>query len=198
MEAETPFRILLPILIIVFALHRGYYIKNHSQPDDVTLKKREESIASKVGGWLGVIAFISVLAFVINPSWLAFASLSFPVWMRWAGVVLTLNGFALLQWAQVTLGKSWSDTPRMIKEQALITSGPYQFIRHPIYTAFILILGSNLLISANGFIGLAWLSMTVLEVASRVGVEESVMLEFFGDQYRDYMKNTGRLLPRWI
>jgi len=195
---ETLFRIILPVLIITFAMHRGYYVKNHSQPDGITLKKRQQGLASKVGGVLGLIGFISVIAFVINPSWLAFASLSFPDWVRWAGVALTLAGFALLQWAQVTLGKSWSDTPRMMKEQALITSGPYQFIRHPVYTAFILILGSALLISANWFIGLAWLGMTVLEVASRVDFEESLMLEYFGDRYRDYMKKTGRLLPRLI
>jgi len=147
---------------------------------------------------LGLIGFISVIAFVINPNWLAFASLSFPIWLRLVGIALALAGFALLQWAQVTLGKSWSDTPRMMKEQTLITSGPYQFIRHPIYTAFVLILGSALLISANWLIGLAWLGMTVLEVASRVGFEESLMLEYFGDQYREYMKKTGRLLPRLI
>lgn len=195
---ETLFRIILPVLIIAFAVHRGYYVKNHSQPEDVTLKKRQEGIASKVSGVLAVIGFISVIAFAINPNWLAFASLSFPVWLRWVGVALALAGFALLQWAQVTLGKSWSDTPRMMKEQTLITSGPYQFIRHPIYTAFVLILGSALLISANWLIGLAWLGMTVLEVASRVGFEESLMLEYFGDQYREYMKKTGRLLPRLI
>ena len=195
---ETLFRIILPVLIITFAVHRGYYVKNHSQPDDVTLKKRQQGMGSKVSGVLGLLGFISVIAFAINPSWLAFASLAFPVWLRWTGVALTLAGFALLQWAQVTLGKSWSDTPRMMKEQVLITSGPYQFIRHPIYTAFILILGSTLLISANWFIGLAWLGMTVLEVASRVGFEESLMLEYFGDQYRDYMQKTGRLLPRFI
>jgi protein-S-isoprenylcysteine O-methyltransferase Ste14 len=195
---ETLFRIILPVLIIAFAAHRGYYVKNHSQPEDVTLKQRQEGIASKVSEVLGLIGFISVIAFVINPNWLAFASLSFPVWLRWVGIALALAGFALLQWAQVTLGKSWSDTPRMMKEQTLITSGPYQFIRHPIYTAFVLILGSALLISANWLIGLAWLGMTVLEVASRVGFEESLMLEYFGDQYREYMKKTGRLLPRLI
>jgi protein-S-isoprenylcysteine O-methyltransferase Ste14 len=107
-------------------------------------------------------------------------------------------GFAFLQWAQNTLGKNWSDTPRMIKEQALITSGPYQFIRHPIYTAFLLILGSTLFISSNWLIGLAWIGMTLLELASRIRFEEGLMLEYFGDQYRAYMKRTGRLLPKII
>jgi protein-S-isoprenylcysteine O-methyltransferase Ste14 len=113
-------------------------------------------------------------------------------------VALALTGFALLQWAEVTLGRSWSDTPRMMKGQTLIISGPYQVIRHPIYTAFILILGSTLLISSNWLVGLAWLGMTALEVISRIDFEESLMLEYFGDQYKDYMKKTGQLLPRLI
>jgi len=195
---ETLFRIILPILIIAFAVHRGYYVKNHSKPEEATLKKREEGLASKISGVLGSIGFISVIAFVINPAWLSFASLSLPLWLRWAGVGIALIGFVLLQWSQVTLGKSWSDRPRMMKDQRLITDGPYHFIRHPIYTAFIFILGSTLLISSNWFIGLAWVGMTILEVISRIDFEESLMLEYFGEHYQEYMKKTGRLLPKLI
>jgi len=198
METETIFRILLPVLIIAFAAHRGYYVKNHSKPEGDTLKKREEGTASKVAGLLGLLGFISVLAYAINPKWIAFADLALPVWLRWAGVGIALAGFALLQWAQVTLANSWSDTPRMLKEQSLITSGPYRLIRHPIYTAFILILSSTLFISSNWLIGLGWSGMTILETVSRIGFEESLMIEYFGDQYRDYMKKTGLLLPKVI
>lgn len=145
-----------------------------------------------------MIGFVAILMYAIRPTWLAWSSLPLPLWLRWTGVGMALLGFKLLQWAQLTLGKNWSDTPRMIKEQSLITSGPYQYIRHPIYTAFLLILGSTFLISANWLLGLAWLGMTVLEVASRIGFEENLMLEYFGDQYREYMKRTGRLLPKLI
>ena len=198
METETIFRILLPVLIVAFAAHRGYYVKNYSKPEEATVKKREEGLASKIAGLLGMAGFIAVLAFAINPKWLAFASLAFPTWLRWSGIGIAILGFALLQWAQMTLANSWSDTPRMMKEQNLITSGPYRAIRHPIYTAFILILGSTLFISSNWLIGLCWLGMTTLEVISRIGFEESLMLEFFGDQYREYMKKTGRLLPKVV
>jgi len=195
---ETVSRAILPVLIIAFALHRGYYIKRHSRPDKETLRQREEGITSKVAGLLGMLGFVSMIIFVINPGWLDWATLPFPGWVRWTGLAIALVGFALLQWAQTTLGRSWSDMPRMMKEQTLVISGPYHAIRHPIYTAFVLILGSTLLISANWSIGLAWLSMTLLEIFSRIHFEESLMLEYFGDQYREYMKRTGRLLPKLI
>jgi len=198
METETIFRIILPILIISFAAHRGYYVKYHSKPEDATVKQREEGIVSKLAGLLGMAGFISVVAYVINPNWLAFGSLSFPIWIRWTGLGIALVGFALLQWSQVTLVNSWSDTPPMMKEQTLITSGPYHSIRHPIYTAFILILSSTLFISSNWLIGLCWAGMTIMEVVSRIGFEETLMLEYFGEQYREYMKTTGRLFPRLI
>lgn len=194
---ETLFRIILPLLLLAFAAHRGYYVRRHGEEKN-TLKKREEGLASKIAGILGITGFIAILIYAIQPAWLSWASLPLPLWMRWSGVGIALAGFALLQWAQNTLGKNWSDTPRMIKEQSLITSGPYHFVRHPIYTAFLLILGSTLLISANWLIGLAWIGMTVLEVASRIGFEEKLMLEYFGDQYHEYMKRTGKLLPKII
>ena len=196
MQAETIFRITLPLLLVLFIAHRGYYIKTHSKPEEATLKKREEGMLSKAAGLLRILGFISVLAFVIHPNWLAFANRAFPSWLRWAGIGIAILGFFLLQWAQVTLGKSWSDMPRMMKKQALITSGPYHFIRHPIYAAFILILGSTLFISANWLIGTAWIGMTVLEVVSRIRFEENLMIEYFGDEYRQYMKRTGQFLPK--
>ncbi|MBC7878178.1 MAG: isoprenylcysteine carboxylmethyltransferase family protein [Anaerolineales bacterium] len=196
MQTETIFRIILPVLIIAFAAHRGYYVKNYSKPEEATVKQREEGIISKLAGLLGMIGFIAVLIYVINPAWLAWSTLHLPLWFRWTGLGIAVIGFVLLQWAQVTLANSWSDTPRMMKEQTLITSGPYRTIRHPIYTAFLLILGSTLLISSNWLIGLCWAGMTVIEIISRIGFEESIMLEYFGDQYREYMKKTGRLFPR--
>ena len=197
MESETIFRILLPALLVAFSGHRGYYIRKHGEERN-TLKRREESLISKIAGILGMIGFVASVVYAIRPDWLSWASLPLPLWLRWAGVILALLGFVLLQWAQTTLGKSWSDTPRMIKEQALITSGPYQLIQHPIYTSFLMILGATLMISANWLIGLAWSGMAVLEIASRIGFEETLMHEFFGDQYREYMKHTGRLFPKII
>lgn len=197
MNTETVFRIILPVLLIAFAAHRGYYVHKHGREEN-TLKKREEGLASRIAGLLGLVGFLAAIAYAIWPGRVTWAALPLPLWLRWIGVGVALLGFALLQWSQNSLGKNWSDTPRMIKEQSLVTSGPYRFIRHPIYTAFILILGSTLLISANWLIGFAWMGMTILEVTSRIGFEEKLMLEYFTDQYRAYRKRTGLLFPKWI
>ena len=196
METQTLFRIILPTLIVLFVIHRGYYVGRHSKPETETVKRREEDAISKFAALLSVIGFVTIAAHVANAAWMSWADLPFPAWLRWTGVGIAVIGFALLQWAQNTLGKNWSDMPRLLKGQSLITSGPYQYIRHPIYTAFLLILGSTFLISANWMIGLAWIGMSALEVASRIGYEEALMLESFGDQYREYMKKTGRLFPK--
>jgi protein-S-isoprenylcysteine O-methyltransferase Ste14 len=195
METDLIFRILLPAMIIGFVVHRGYYVRKHGAEKD-SLKRREEGLVSKMAGILGLLGFVSAIVYAVYPGWLAWADLHLPLWLRWLGIAIALLGFALLQWSQNTLGKNWSDTPRMIEGQSLVTTGPYRFVRHPIYTTFILILGSTLLISSNGLVGLAWIGMTVLEVFSRIGFEENLMLEYFGDQYRSYMKKTGRFFPR--
>lgn len=196
MDTQTIFRIILPALIVLFVVHRGYYVSKHSRPEDQTVKRRKEGIASTIAGLLSMIGFVAITAQVANPEWISWADFPLPAWLRWTGVAVALLGFGLLQWSQNTLGKNWSDTPRMMKEQSLITSGPYQYVRHPIYTAFFLILSSTLLISANWMIGAAWIGMTVVEIASRIQFEESLMIEYFGDQYREYMKKTGSLLPK--
>jgi|SRR5690349_19768495 len=198
METETIFRIILAVLIFAFILHRGYYNAKHPEIKQDTLKKFDETLPTRLAAILGIVAWIGTMAYIIQPAWLSWSTLPLPLWLRWTGVGIALTGFALLQWAQNTLGKSWSDTPRMMKEQALVIAGPYQLIRHPIYTAFLLILGSTLFISSNWLIGLAFAAMTALEIASRIGFEEALMIEYFGEQYREYMQKTGRLFPKVI
>ena len=109
METETVFRFILPLVMITFVAHRGYYVRKHGKEQN-TLKKREDGPVTRLAGVLGIIGLFSLLVYVVNPGWLSWASLSLPLWLRWAGIGMAVFGFALLQWAQNTLGKNWSDT----------------------------------------------------------------------------------------
>ncbi|TAK12075.1 MAG: isoprenylcysteine carboxylmethyltransferase family protein [Anaerolineae bacterium] len=195
---ELVFRILLLLLFIGFIANRAYTTRKAEAAGTTAQKERADTPLLKLANLLALPALMGTLAAVFSPRWMAWAALDLPDWARWAGLGVALAGFALLQWAQVTLGKNWSDRPRLLAGQELVTGGPYHWVRHPIYTAFLMILGSMLLISANWFVGGLWLAMTGIEVAARVKYEESLLAETFGKAYESYAATTGRLLPRLL
>jgi protein-S-isoprenylcysteine O-methyltransferase Ste14 len=192
---DLPFRIALAVIFVAFVAHRAYYTRKFPPSADDTIDEKKGGAASAVAGILAMVGLASLLIYLFFPGLLAWASLPFPDWLRWCGVIVALLGFGLLQWSQQTLGHSWSDTPRITGRQELVTGGPYRWMRHPIYTAFLLILGSPLLISANWLLGGAWIGMAAIDIASRIRYEEEKMLARFGDEYQAYMQRTGRLLP---
>ncbi len=196
MENQNTFRVLLALLIIFFVAHRGYYHKKLAHLIDATPKAKKDKSSSVLANVMGLAAGLSVLAYIINPQWMSWSTLQFPVWLRWLGLGMALVGFVLLQWSQKTLGQNWSSEPRLLEGQELVTGGPYRWIRHPIYTAFILIATAPLLISANWSIGCLLIGMIAIDIASRITTEESLMMAQFGDEYRTYMQSTGRLIPR--
>lgn len=162
------------------------------------LEQPKPGRATQIANLLALPALLSTVIYVIAPARMSWSALRIPTWLRWLGVGVALSGFALLQWSQETLGKNWSDAPRLVEGQEMIASGPYRWIRHPIYAAFLLILGSLLLISANWFVGGMWIGMTGLDVASRIRTEEAMMAGQFEERYRAYMRRTGQLVPRLV
>ncbi len=195
MRADLIFRVSLLMLFIAFIAHRAYYTRRLGRRDEPTTEPEDRSAATRLATLLSVPALLATLVYIVNPRWIAWGTIAFPGWVRWSGVGIALLGFGLLQWAQQALGDNWSDTPRLVEGQTLVTAGPYRRIRHPIYTAFLLIMSAPLLISANWVVGFLWLALTALAVRSRVVIEELLMLAQFGDRYREYMRETGRLLP---
>jgi protein-S-isoprenylcysteine O-methyltransferase Ste14 len=197
MNTEIIFRILLAAVFAAFVAHRGYYTRKYGQAGRETLERREDTPIQRLVNLLALPGLAAAILYAAYPAWVAWASLPFPAGLRWLGVGIALAGFALLQWAHQALGKNWSDTPRLMEEQFVVMDGPYRWIRHPIYTAFLLILGSTLLISANWVVGLPWIVVTAFETISRIRFEEALLTQTFGEQYRDYVERTGRLMPRW-
>ncbi len=196
MQSELSFRVLLVILLVAFVAHRGYYHKKCRPLANGAAATEQGKLIPTSTTVIGVLGLLATIAYVVNPRLVAWSALPVPEWLRWMGVPLALVGFILLHWAQRALGRNWSDSPRLLKAQTLVMAGPYRAIRHPIYTAFLLILAAPFLLSANWFIGSMWLAMTSLEVFSRIRVEEALMISHFGEEYRRYKAVTGRLLPR--
>ena len=121
-------------------------------------------------------------------------SVSHSAILGWTGVAVCLLGFSLAIEARRHLGRNWG-LPMSRKEQPeLVTSGPYAFIRHPIYTGLILaLLGSALGVDVF-WAGLLVPVGTYFIYSARR--EETVMLQQFPEQYAAYMARTGMLTPR--
>ena len=105
-------------------------------------------------------------------------------------------GILLREWAILSLGRAFTVVVEVNPGQSLVTSGPYRWVRHPMYTALFLVTVVYFLISANWFIGMTWIGWIVGTVASTVRDEEAVLVAKFGDEYQAYMRRTRRFLPR--
>ena len=197
MNSDVVFRITLLIVLTAFVLHRAYYTRKYARPESEVSRERESSRSQKLIGFINLLALLVTVVYLIWPDRLDGFRLPFPDWLRWFGVLVAASGFALLQWSQSTLSRNWSDTPRLLGDQELVTKGPYRRMRHPIYTAFMLILSAPLFLSANWLVGLLWIVPTFFEVTARARYEESILVERYGEAYLNYMNTTGRLLPRF-
>ena len=111
------------------------------------------------------------------------------------GTLLFAASLWLFRRTHKDLGKNWSVTLEIKDSHKLITGGVYRYVRHPMYSAFFLwalaqlVLVPNLIAGPSGLIGFGIL------YAFRIGREEAMMLDTFGEEYRDYSARTARLVP---
>jgi protein-S-isoprenylcysteine O-methyltransferase Ste14 len=75
----------------------------------------------------------------INPNIMAWSIIHLPQQIRWMGFILTMVGIIIFTWVLRSLGHNFSTTLTIRSDQTLIKSGPYKWVRHPMYTAFIII-----------------------------------------------------------
>jgi len=154
------------------------------------------------GRWMfaaRIIAFLILIAllalYAINSPLIEALSIQLPGVLRWAGLILGLASLMLWTWAQAALGKQWSTNLQLRKEHLLVATGPYALIRHPIYTAMFGWGIGVALLTANILFALLALAMAI-GILIRVPKEEQMMSGEFGQEYKKYMKKTGRFFPK--
>jgi protein-S-isoprenylcysteine O-methyltransferase Ste14 len=191
-------QILRAVLIVVFLMVGpvGFYHRLKSQATREKLDRWQEGLFMlatlrpvAMAFWLGVIAWM------VDPDWMAWSSVPLPAWLRWTAVGVMTTACGLLVWTFRCLGKNLTDTVVTRQRHTLVMHGPYRWVRHPFYDSGALLVAAVSLIAANWFIFMTGVVVLFLLIV-RTRTEEQHLVARFGDSYRAYVERTGRFLPR--
>jgi protein-S-isoprenylcysteine O-methyltransferase Ste14 len=201
MTTEIVFRVAFLILFVMLIAMRVYFMVRVRRVGGRILP--DERAVAREGGCgvlvIRVIGFFALMAFLVmyflGVKWIDVFMFPLPDWLRWVGFVLGAITMVFWTWTQVTLDTQWSAQLQLTKDHHLITTGPYAYIRHPLYMGIFGWCISLTLLTAN-WIFFAMCALSFAGLSWRVPKEEQMMIEAFGEEYKKYMQRTGRFFPR--
>jgi protein-S-isoprenylcysteine O-methyltransferase Ste14 len=110
------------------------------------------------------------------------------------GALLTMLGVAFACWARFVLGRNWSSVVQVKEDHELIQSGPYRWVRHPIYTGLLLAFFGTAM-AIGEWRGAICVVIVAVSFWFKLKLEERWMRENFGAAYESYMQRTKALIP---
>lgn len=194
MNEEALFRLLF---IAIYAVFFGVRIRYRVESARREPERRQgaESWASKVLIIAILGYFASIVLYMLDISWISWSRLAMPPWLRWLGAIVASSSVLLVAWTHRALGRQYSAEFAIQKDHVLVTTGPYARTRHPMYTALNMFSFSMALMTSNLLV-LLFAILVILPFPWIVREEELVLLETFGEEYREYMMRSGRFFPR--
>jgi protein-S-isoprenylcysteine O-methyltransferase Ste14 len=159
-------------------------------------EKREPS-PERLGHML-LMAAGYVLLFQGNRSWgvLNHRFLPDALWIAWLGSAITLVGVLFAIWARWNLGKNWSAAVTIKQGHQNIRTGPYKYIRHPIYTGMLIgVIGTALAIGE--YRGLLAFAIILFGFFRKARKEEAFLAANFGEPFQEHKQCTGFFLLRF-
>jgi len=140
--------------------------------------------------------FFTLLLYIFYPQPLGWSRFELPLWARWVAVGAGLLVIPFIYWVFRNIGRKISETVLIKSDHELVTSGPYRWIRHPLYVGSLWMLFSLSLIASNWFLLLySFLGLIAFRWLV-IPTEEKELLQAFGDEYREYQNRTGALFPK--
>ena len=186
---NSPYREVIAVLLIIFGV---YWLISSSSIKST--KRTEPYLSGLFHSILLIVGFaliwikwfqIGILEIRIIPENLIFQVI---------GVILVTVGVIFAIWARRVLGEEWSNNVAIKASHTLIKSGPYQFVRNPIYTGVIFAM-LGMMITLGEIRGLIGLILVLISVWHKGWMEEQLLIEEFGDEYIKYKKNVKFMIP---
>lgn len=191
LQFRLAFAILFVLLIVIVGTYRRR--AQAGRRIDTSGEGRGRYLALRLGG-LAMWGYC--LLYIAYPRILGWSLFEVPPAVRWLGAASVLVLLPFVVYAQRSLGRNVSPTVMTHEDHELITHGPYRWIRNPLYVSGLLIFSGLGLLAASWFLIVA-AGIAFLLVRWRLPREEAELEARFGDEYREYVRRTGRFLPRW-
>jgi len=193
LDEELLFRILVVSIYAIFATIRVAFRIPASRR--VEKKKYEPSrIVTSILS-IGILGyFVTLILYLFYLPLVLWFSITLSSTVRWLSVIISFMCIPLLYWIHSTLDKQYAAILAIQEDHALIETGPYRKVRHPMYTIFIIFSIGIALITSN----LAIIVFSLILSSSFPSIaktEELMLIDSFGDEYRSYMDRTGRFFP---
>lgn len=193
---HTEYRLALLAILMAAVASAALLKRRYGRPGTAIPRSADGPVIATAIRLGGLSFYGGILLFLVWPELLAGSYMGLPPAVRWVGAALLAAGVGLAMWARFTLGRSSTLTAVPAPEAELVTTGPYRWFRHPIYSAGLLIMPGAAAVTDSAFV-LAVGVLLLLVIDYRTRREETLLLERFGDAYRRQMGRTGRWLPRW-
>jgi protein-S-isoprenylcysteine O-methyltransferase Ste14 len=194
-DPRLPYRLALAAVILAVIASGALLSRRYGRPFAPVPRGADGPVMATALAAGGLGFYGSLLAFIVWPPLLAWSSTGLPSTLRWAGLALLAGGAALALWARFTLGTSSTVTGVPAPDGELVTRGPYRRLRHPIYSAGLLMVPGAAAVTDSVFVvGIGLVMLVTLDIRTRT--EERLLLARFGDDYRRHMDRTHRWLPR--
>jgi protein-S-isoprenylcysteine O-methyltransferase Ste14 len=161
---------------------------------------RQSPRLSRIGGWRWYVPVVLLpVEWLLPPALIAWRVGEIEAgWLpvRVVGLAVGLAGAALLVWASALLGRLLMHEAAVREDHALVQSGPYRFVRHPLYAGFLALLLGSGVAALNVYVLLLW-PVSLLGILIQAASEEQLLRERFGREYERYVRRAGRLVPRF-
>jgi len=194
---ENIFRILAALILFSGVGISSYFRRKADRESGEAISRNVDGRVMMTLIRLGGLAlWLSPLVYLINPGWMTWSKMGLPEWIRGLGVVIGALCVIGIYWLFSSIGSGITPTSATRNQHVLVTNGPYRWVRHPLYTVGTALFLAFGMMADNWFIAALGM-LTFILMAIRTPKEEANLIAKFGGEYREYMKRTGRFLPKW-
>lgn len=193
MSIQQPWNIVFFIGFVAYVVIRGRFA--HPTKSNEHIEQRVDASEKILLPAMLATGLLFPVLYLFTPL-LSFADYELPEWLHWCGLVTMLAALWLFWRSHSDLGLNWSATLEMRKGHEITRHGVYRSIRHPMYAAIWLFSIAQALLLNNWLAGWCVVFVFGLMYLIRTPREEQMLIDHFGQDYENYMTQTGRIIPR--